>query len=151
MGERTEQIEREIAQERGNLGRNLNELERRVKSAGNWRTQFDRHPIAMLGLAFGGGLILSTMLGEGERREESGDGGRKPSSNETRWRAVQAELAAPELERRRSRRRVWVNMRGALVGVATDRVRSFMEELVPGFREHYRRAEAENRGASERL
>jgi hypothetical protein len=140
MGERTEQIEREIAQERDSLGRNLNELERRVKSAGDWRVQFDRHPMAMMGLAFGGGLILSAVLGE---REESG---RRRDWNEARWRAQRAERAL-EPERRRSQRRSWYNMKLALVGVATDRVRNFMEELVPGFREHYRRAEAQNRSA----
>lgn len=145
MGERTEQIEREIAQERDNLGRNLNELERRVKSVADWRAQFDRHPMAMIGLAFGGGLILSAMLGE------NGETQRRRGRDEVSWRASRpSDVAALEPERRRSQRRSWANMRGALVGVATDRVRNFMEELVPGFREQYRRAETENRSAIER-
>ena len=36
---------------------------------------------------------------------------------------------------------LWKHVQGALVGVAGARIKEFIEELVPGFDEHYRRAE----------
>jgi len=36
---------------------------------------------------------------------------------------------------------LWNHVQGALVGVAGARIKEFIEELVPGFDEHYRRAE----------
>lgn len=63
MGERTDAIEREIEQERVELGRNLEELEHRVKQATDWRVQFERHTGGVMALAFSGGLLLAAMLG----------------------------------------------------------------------------------------
>jgi hypothetical protein len=36
---------------------------------------------------------------------------------------------------------LWNHVQGALVGVAGARIKEFIEELVPDFDEHYRRAE----------
>ena len=36
---------------------------------------------------------------------------------------------------------LWDDIKGALIGVASTRVMNFLGELVPGFDEHYRRAE----------
>jgi DNA repair exonuclease SbcCD ATPase subunit len=71
MGERADAIEREIEQERAELGRNLEELETRVKEAADWRVQFERHSGAMMALAFGGGLLLAALIGG--RRNHHGD------------------------------------------------------------------------------
>ncbi len=72
MGERADAIEREIEQERVELGRNLEELEHRVKEATDWRVQFDRHTGGMMALAFSGGLLLAAFLGgrSNHRHEE---------------------------------------------------------------------------------
>ena len=58
MGERTDQIERQIAETRGELGDNLGELQNKVKSAVDWRAQFQQRPGTLLAVAFGGGVIL---------------------------------------------------------------------------------------------
>jgi hypothetical protein len=63
MGEAANAIEREIEQERVELGRNLEELEHRVKEATDWRVQFSRHTGSMIALAFGGGLLLAVLAG----------------------------------------------------------------------------------------
>ena len=62
MDERTSQIVKDISEERQRLGDNIVELERRVRTAATWRRYFARQPWAMLGLALGGGLLLSALF-----------------------------------------------------------------------------------------
>ena len=62
MGERTEQIKHDIEQARSRLGQNLNELEYRVKTTTDWRVQFERHPWAFVGVAFGTAFVLGLIL-----------------------------------------------------------------------------------------
>lgn len=72
MGQEPDQITQDIAQARAELGSNLGELEHKVKSVADWRCQFQKRPMAILGLAFGGGLLLSRLVkqtnGRGKRR-----------------------------------------------------------------------------------
>lgn len=63
MGQTTDQIASDIDQTRDELKSNLEELETRVKSAADWREQFDRHPGVMIAGALLGGMLLSAMLG----------------------------------------------------------------------------------------
>jgi membrane protein implicated in regulation of membrane protease activity len=62
MDERTAQIVKDIAEERQRLGDNIAEFDRKVKNAVDWRSYFARNPWGMLGLAFGGGWLLSGLL-----------------------------------------------------------------------------------------
>jgi len=68
VGETSGQIAQEIEQTRARLGSNLQELETRVKEATDWRKQFRKNPLPMLGIAFGGGILLSTVVG-GRRKQ----------------------------------------------------------------------------------
>src|SRR5258708_11244913 len=86
MGETPDQIERHIYEKRNELGENIHELQQKVKTAVDWRAQFDRRPMTMMGLAFGGGLLLSILFPGGHRSH--------PSSS--RW------AHDPERERRAS-------------------------------------------------
>jgi transposase len=61
MGEKSNQIERQIQAERGQLGQNLNELQSKVEEVTNWRAQFQKRPMLMMGVAIGGGLLLASM------------------------------------------------------------------------------------------
>ena len=63
MGETSHQITHEIEETRARLGSNLQELEAKVKDATDWRKQFEKNPLPMLGIAFGGGFLLSRMVG----------------------------------------------------------------------------------------
>lgn len=74
MGERSDQIERDIASTRSELSDNFNELERKVKSAVDWRNQFEERPGTMLALAFGGGMLLSAILPTLPRSRKGYDG-----------------------------------------------------------------------------
>jgi hypothetical protein len=60
MGQTASQIENDIDNKRKNLGSNLQELESRIKSATAWRHQFRNRPLALLGMAFGGGVLLAS-------------------------------------------------------------------------------------------
>jgi hypothetical protein len=70
MGQRSDEIAREIDRTRGELANNLQELESRVKDATDWRQQFRKNPLAIMGIAFGGGLLLSRLIGGGSHRRE---------------------------------------------------------------------------------
>jgi len=61
-GETLEQIEKHIDATRGQLGDNLNELEGKLREVVDWRVQFDAHPLPLLGLALGAGLLLASMV-----------------------------------------------------------------------------------------
>lgn len=62
MDERTSQIVEEIAEERQRLGDNIAELERKVRVSTSWRAYFERKPWVSLGIAMGGGFLLSALF-----------------------------------------------------------------------------------------
>jgi len=63
MDEKPDQIIGQIEAHRSELGRNLSELETRVRQTTDWHTYFDRNPMLMLGAALGGGLLLGSVVG----------------------------------------------------------------------------------------
>jgi hypothetical protein len=65
----SEQIKREIDVERDELGRNIQQLERKMKDTVDWRSQFQKNPMVMIGLAFGGGILLSMLGGRHRSRQ----------------------------------------------------------------------------------
>jgi hypothetical protein len=67
MGETVNQIEAQIEQMRDDLGSNFEELERKVRTATDWKAHVKSNPGAMLGLAFGGGMLLAMMTGGGKQ------------------------------------------------------------------------------------
>ena len=68
MDERTSEVVKEIARQRQRLGDDIAQLEQKVRSATTWQTYFVRNPWLVLGLALGGGLMLSGLI---FRRSES--------------------------------------------------------------------------------
>jgi hypothetical protein len=75
MGEKSSQITREIENTRAELGSNLAELERKVRGYADWRQRFEKSPLAMMVLAFGGGLFLATAFGRRASRRSYADDG----------------------------------------------------------------------------
>src|SRR5262245_4396317 len=71
MDEKPDQIIDHIEQQRDRLGRNLNELESRVRRSTDWRTYYDRNPMLILGAALGGGLLLGATLAPDSDRRSS--------------------------------------------------------------------------------
>ena len=72
---RSDQIKRSIDVERSDLEGNIQQLEHKVKTAMDWRAQFQKNPMTMIGLAFGGGVLLSTAIGGVTHRGLEGDAG----------------------------------------------------------------------------
>jgi hypothetical protein len=131
MDEKPEQIARHIDSARTELGSNLHELEDKVRQAADWKTYFDRNPIMLLGLALGGGVLLATIAGskgsETQTPSQEHANARRPLSG-VRNTAVTDSL---------------VTLKGALIGLAGAKVRGILNEVLPGFNEHYERAERE--------
>ncbi len=63
MDEKPDQIIEHIEARRDELGRNLSELESKVRRTTDWRTYYDRNPMLIMGAALGGGLLLGAMIG----------------------------------------------------------------------------------------
>lgn len=139
MGESTNQIEREIAAERDNLGKNLNELEDKAKSMTDWRSHFNKNPMTMIAVAFGGGIVLASVLGGSKRNH--------------RWQ--QSSVSNPEFSTmhagyengKNQMVETWDNIKGAIVGVAATRFKDFVGEIVPGFKEQLRSTENKKSGS----
>ena len=148
MGETTDQIERQIEQKRNQLNQNFNELEQKVKAAMDWRRQFDERPGTMLAVAFGGGVLLSAMVGGSrsasrksysdwtERRAAGRDYSSSPSTA-----AYKSSLS--EAPRKPSQARENLEaLSGALLSVAISRVTNLINRYLPGFEREFTRVKS---------
>ena len=149
MGETPDQIERHIYEKRNELGENIHELQQKVKTAVDWRAQFDRRPMTMMGLAFGGGLLLSILFPGGHRSHRSSRRWSRDRERETRESQPSEHLSKPKApESGNKASTTWDDIRGAVLAVAGSRLGSLMEGVLPGFQEHYRRRQHERRSAT---
>lgn len=128
MDETPREIEAHIDRTRERLGSHLMELEHKVEAATDWREHFRARPRVFLGAAFVGGATLAVALHARSQRPVSDDAGIRHFADDP------SSARAQVLE-------LWNNLKGALIGVASTRVRDYLGELLPGFDEHYRRAE----------
>ena len=131
MGQTASQIEAHIENTREDLGSNLQELERKVKSVTDWQEHFQNHPMTMLGVAFGGGILLATALGR--RRSRHGDSSVSKSAGSEPHRGTD--------HQKHKALETWDNIKGALIGVAAMRFKDFVGDVVPGFHEQYQKTE----------
>jgi len=137
MGETKNQIENHIEDARENLGSNLEELERKVKSVTDWRHHYARHPMTMVGVAFGAGVLLAAVAGKK---------GHSPRRRFVSSRNLESHELVGRLDRQKGKAlETWENIKGALVGVAATRVKDYVGEIIPGFHEHFDRAQRENK------
>jgi hypothetical protein len=138
MGQTTDQIETHIEQKREDLSSNLEELEQRVKSVTDWRDQFKKNPMTMIGIALGGGVLLATMI-SGNKRSRNG-------RNYANSRA--ADLPGAVSIEKRKVLDTWDTIKGAMVGVAATKVKDFLAEVVPDFDEHFQKTERDKANLS---
>jgi hypothetical protein len=129
MGQTADQIEQHIAQTRDTLGTNLEELEHKVKAVTDWKQQFQKHPMTMIGFAFGGGVLLAAMLG-GRKRNGQRFPAAPPSGN-----------FAESFTRKHQAFETLDAVKGALLGVAATKIKDYVEGIVPGFGDHFNRAQ----------
>jgi hypothetical protein len=134
MDATSREIEEHIERTRERLGSHLVELEQKVEAATDWREHFRTKPHVFLGAAFVSGVTLAFMLHGRYPRTVSEDGESRRFADDPGAARVQV------LE-------LWNNLKCALIGVASTRVKDYLSELMPGFDEHYRRAEQRTSGA----
>jgi len=134
MGETINQIERELAAERDELGRNLNELETKARELADWRHYYRNHPGALIGAAVASGVVLGIIAG-----------GRKSTSSSESFSGHQFD-SMPDGDAPKPRSRAlsrlekdWHHLSDALLGVASAKVMDFVGNLVPGFQDELHR------------
>ena len=88
--------------------------------------------MALLGAAFGGGILLATMLG-GRRGRRGGRG--------LHYSSPSSELNGGTDHHKNQALETWDNIKGALIGVAATRFKDFVGDVIPGFHEQFRRTE----------
>jgi hypothetical protein len=132
MGQTTDQIENQIENKREDLKSNLQELETRVRTATDWRHYFAEHTGAMIAAAFGGGVLLATMVGGRSNRASLSRAGGSSEPAPPWTRGTKHEV----LENLDS-------IKSALVGAAATKFKGILGEVVPGFNEHLAKAEAD--------
>jgi hypothetical protein len=136
MGERPDQIERHIAETRNELSDNISELQDKVKSAVDWRTQFSEHPGTLLAVAFGGGVVLSALLPSRSRSKKAYVSG-SISSTDRNYSAARCDTSSATPSKPRDLRKTVEALTGALLGVAVNQASGFLDSLLPGFHQEF--------------
>jgi hypothetical protein len=156
MGETPDQIERHIYEKRSELGENINELQEKVKRTVDWRSQVEERPMTMIGLAFGGGVLLSLLFGGGGSRRRSRNWSTERSRRQSRtgeygssqYRLSEYGGSSRMQDRENPADSTWKSIRNSLLAVAGTRVGDVIEQVLPGFQEHYRRRQSERSSGS---
>lgn len=139
MGEKSNQIERQIEVERGQLGEHLNELQSKVQEVTDWRAQFQKRPMLMMGVAVGGGLLLASLAGRRSKSPRPYPEARADSSSEhQRGTELQKSKALETFD----------NIKGAMIGVAASTFQDFLAQLIPGFKAQFEKTAQEKRSGS---
>ncbi len=131
MAERPDQIEKHIESARSDLGNNLQELEYKVKQATDWKTYFERSPMTLMGLAFGGGVLLAGVVGNKNLNTPMRVRDHSPSSN------------FADRSQRNPISDHWDTLKSALIGFTALKVRGVLNEALPGFGDQLEKAERE--------
>jgi len=139
MDERADQIEQDIHKTRANLSDNLNELEEKVRSTFDWRTQFQRRPMTMLAVAFGGGILASALLPSRRRRYVD----RRADSVRDKARKAEDKAGSTANGSAKQTNESFDALKGALMGVAASRLGGFVGAVLSGYREEVRKARRE--------
>ena len=131
MDQAADKIEAHIDRTRERLGTNLRELEHRIDAATDWREQFRARPHLFLGGAIAGGALLAAVFRPTIARQAF------DSSTDDRL----GSLSSNGVNGREQALQLWNNIKGALIGVAAMRLTEYISDVVPGFDEHFRRAQ----------
>ncbi|MEO6965197.1 MAG: hypothetical protein ABI076_04770 [Acidobacteriaceae bacterium] len=144
MGQTADQIKSHIDGKRVDLRSNLQELEDKVRCTADWRCHFERRPFIFLGLALGGGMLVANMAGSHRKRR-----GRheyvSPNYHRTTTTGSDSYIREGDSESpvhiNDKGSRAWGLLQNALIGLAATHVKDYVEKIIPGFSEHYRKAE----------
>jgi hypothetical protein len=137
MGQAASQIAAQIENTRADLGASLQELEQEARAATDWKQHFRHNPMTMVGVAFGGGVMLAAMLG-GRKHRRGRDFARAATGAETNRKTSYAPRKAIE---------TLDTIKDALIGVAATKVKDFVGGIVPGFHDEMKRCEEKAKAA----
>jgi hypothetical protein len=136
MGPTVEQIEGQIDRTRDRLASNLDEFERRFDAVTDWREYVRARPFIFLGAAVAGGAVAALVFGKA--RPSRAYRSPNPLLNEAMsGSGVGARLNSPAGQAGQ----VWNNLKCAGVSLAGARLKEYIDSWLPGFDEHYQRAE----------
>ena len=143
MAQEQERLQARIEEEGHNLKQNLEEFEDRVKNMLDWKVWYRHNTALAIGGAAAGGMLLALLLprfGSGE--EESMEEGPLAMSSAESWGTHPSSGAKQQSSRLHS---VLDNSVSAVLGIATDQLQRYLSRAIPGFTEHYRKAESRRR------
>jgi hypothetical protein len=136
MGPTVEQIEGHIDRTRDQLASNLDEFERRFEAATDWHEHFRARPLVFLGAAVAGGALAAIVFGHarsnGTYRSQN-----RPAGEAISGSALAARPHSPVAQAGQ----IWNNIKHAAVSLAATRLKEYIDSFLPGFDEHYQRAE----------
>jgi hypothetical protein len=136
MAKTVDQIEARVDRKRGELGSNIQELERRVDAVTDWQQQFRSRPFVFLGVAAACGALAAAALG----RKHLGRGVAGPPAGLVS--VSQRGAGNPGFD-------VWNNVKTAALSLAGTRLKEYVDQLLPGFEEHYQRMERRLGGSAD--
>jgi hypothetical protein len=136
MGPTVEQIEGQIDRTRDRLASNLNEFERRFDAATDWHEYFRARPFVFLGAAVAGGALAAFVF-QNTRANHAYRSSNPPANEAISASAFAARLNSPAAQAGK----VWNNLKYAAVSLAATRLKDYIGSFLPGFDEHYQRAE----------
>jgi hypothetical protein len=152
MGEKSDQLERHIYEQRNELGENIHELQEKVRSSVdkvknsvNWRAQFQERPMTLIGIAFAGGLVASALFG---RRRNSSYAN---TSSADRWNTEGRSGYSGDVRTKDWQNKAgnaWEDIKVAVMGLAAMKAGNALEEILPGFQEHYQKRQEERRSGA---
>ena len=151
MGETTDAIKGRIDEQRHQLEGNLEGIEdkfkqtseqvqEKVHNATDWRYQFNERPMLGLGIAFGGGILLASMMGGGSKDSNRQSYSYQPQYQSHSGTDIGRQHVSSTMD----------NIKGALLGVAAAQAKSFLSQSVPSFNDEYRKVENENSSGGSR-
>jgi hypothetical protein len=139
VGETTNQIAWEIAQKRSELSDNLIELKQKAKAAVDWRSQVEARPVAMLVVAFGGGIVLSALFSA--LRGPAKSYAERPSGKDVEYDSPAPRTSAQSPGKLATATRKNLDALGAaLLGLVATRTTSALDGILPGFQSEFERA-----------
>ena len=155
MGQKSDQLERHIHETRNELGDNIHELQEKVrnsvdkvKNSVDWRVQFQERPMTLIGIAFAGGLVASALF---RRRGSSSHSSYSRTSAADRWNTETRSDYSGDRRTKNWQNKAsdaWEDIKGAVIGLAATKAGSALEELLPGFQQHYQKGQEERRSGA---
>ncbi len=135
MDEKSDQIINHIESQRDQLGRNLQELETRVKRTTDWRTYWENNPMLLIGAALGGGVLLGAMLG-GKSSSSSSSSSRYSSARSSGYSSSGQTSGAATSQARQHASETIDKIKAALIAFGTVKAKDFLASTVPGLEQH---------------